>query len=240
MECSQAQIEDGSGHRRLGVPRRLVRGRAAAARLWVRTTVRDLAREPEVRAGSRPRSTPATASGARRRPAPRRRLGARRSRAATTSSTSPPPSRGAAEGPRRADRARARGHPAGPAARASTPASSGSSSPPRSPRSPAAASAGRGRSTEEDWSDPDNPKLTPYARSKTIAERAAWDLVRERGAAEKLAVVNPGAILGPVLSDDRSYSLEAIERLLRGCRARRGSASASSTSATSPTCRSGR
>ncbi len=70
--------------------------------------------------------------------------------------------------------------------------------------------------TEEDWSDPDNPKLTPYARSKTVAERAAWDFVRERGETGRLAVVNPGAILGPVLSDDRSYSIEMIERLLKG------------------------
>ncbi len=70
--------------------------------------------------------------------------------------------------------------------------------------------------TEDDWSDPDNPRLTPYARSKTIAERAAWDFVRERGETEKLAVVNPGAILGPVLSADRSYSIELIERLLKG------------------------
>lgn len=70
--------------------------------------------------------------------------------------------------------------------------------------------------TEQDWTDADNPKLTPYTRSKTIAERAAWDLVEERGEVEKLAVVNPGAILGPVLSDDRSFSLELIERLLKG------------------------
>ena len=70
--------------------------------------------------------------------------------------------------------------------------------------------------TEDDWSDPDNPRLTAYARSKTIAERAAWDFVRQRGETEKLAVINPGAILGPVLSDDRSYSIEMIERLLRG------------------------
>lgn len=70
--------------------------------------------------------------------------------------------------------------------------------------------------TERDWSDPDNLKMTAYARSKTIAERAAWDFMRERGASEKLATVNPGAIIGPVLSDDRSYSLQAIERLLRG------------------------
>jgi dihydroflavonol-4-reductase len=70
--------------------------------------------------------------------------------------------------------------------------------------------------TEQDWTDLDNPKLTPYTRSKTIAERAAWDLVKERGEVGKLAVVNPGAILGPVLSEDRSFSVELIERLLNG------------------------
>jgi dihydroflavonol-4-reductase len=70
--------------------------------------------------------------------------------------------------------------------------------------------------TERDWTDADNPKLTPYTRSKTIAERAAWDLVEERGEVEKLAVVNPGAILGPLLSNGRSFSLELIERLLKG------------------------
>lgn len=69
---------------------------------------------------------------------------------------------------------------------------------------------------ERDWSDPENLKMTPYARSKTIAEQAAWDLVRERGETEKLATVNPGAIIGPVLGDGRSFSLQAIERLLRG------------------------
>jgi nucleoside-diphosphate-sugar epimerase len=69
---------------------------------------------------------------------------------------------------------------------------------------------------EDDWSDPDNLKMTPYARSKTIAERAAWDFAQERGATEKLATVNPGAIIGPVLSEDRSFSLQAIERLLNG------------------------
>ncbi len=70
--------------------------------------------------------------------------------------------------------------------------------------------------TEEDWSDPDDTDLTPYARSKTVAERAAWELVGERGESQRLAVVNPGAIIGPVLSDDRSYSLQAIQRMLDG------------------------
>ena len=41
-------------------------------------------------------------------------------------------------------------------------------------------------------------------------------MVRERDQADRLTTVNPGAIIGPVLSDDRSYSLQAIERMLDG------------------------
>jgi len=70
--------------------------------------------------------------------------------------------------------------------------------------------------SEDDWTDLDFDGLSPYVRSKTIAERAAWDLVRKQGAEQRLAAVNPGAILGPLLSRDASYSLEVIERLLKG------------------------
>jgi nucleoside-diphosphate-sugar epimerase len=70
--------------------------------------------------------------------------------------------------------------------------------------------------TEEDWTDPDDERRTPYVRSKTIAERAAWDHVRAAGAGERLATVNPGAIVGPVLNDDHSFSLQAVKRLLDG------------------------
>ncbi len=70
--------------------------------------------------------------------------------------------------------------------------------------------------TEENWTNLDFDGLSPYVRSKTIAERAAWDLAREEGAEDRLATVNPGAILGPLLSRDASYSLEAIQRLLKG------------------------
>jgi nucleoside-diphosphate-sugar epimerase len=69
---------------------------------------------------------------------------------------------------------------------------------------------------ETDWTDAEDVRRTPYVRSKTIAERAAWEHVRARGAESRLAVVNPGAIIGPVLSDDRSFSLQVIERLLNG------------------------
>jgi nucleoside-diphosphate-sugar epimerase len=69
---------------------------------------------------------------------------------------------------------------------------------------------------EEYWTDLHDPDVTPYMRSKTVAEMAAWELVRERAQEDRLAVVNPGAILGPVIADDLSYSLEVIERMLKG------------------------
>jgi dihydroflavonol-4-reductase len=70
--------------------------------------------------------------------------------------------------------------------------------------------------TEADWTDPDDLRLEPYTRSKTIAERAAWDLAGERGERARLAVVNPGAILGPVLGTEDSFSLQLVQRLLGG------------------------
>jgi nucleoside-diphosphate-sugar epimerase len=70
--------------------------------------------------------------------------------------------------------------------------------------------------TEADWTDGDDTERTPYVRSKTIAEQAAWETAREAGAEDRLAVVNPGAIIGPPLSADRSTSLQAIQRLLDG------------------------
>lgn len=69
---------------------------------------------------------------------------------------------------------------------------------------------------EHDWTNGDDTSLTPYTRSKAIAERAAWELVEKAGAKDRLAVVNPGAIIGPALSDDRSFSLQLVERLLDG------------------------
>ena len=69
---------------------------------------------------------------------------------------------------------------------------------------------------EEDWTDGDDARRTPYVRSKTIAERAAWEHVRTAGAESRLATVNPGAIIGPVLNDDHSFSLQSVQRLLDG------------------------
>jgi nucleoside-diphosphate-sugar epimerase len=80
---------------------------------------------------------------------------------------------------------------------------------------PGASSNGR-ELAEGDWTDPNNQDLTPYTRSKTIAELAAWEFMREQGATDRLVTVQPGAIIGPVLGADRSYSLQAVERMLSG------------------------
>ena len=70
--------------------------------------------------------------------------------------------------------------------------------------------------TEADWTDGDDTSRTPYVRSKTLAEQAAWQHMRTAGAEDRLATINPGAIIGPALNDDHSYSLQAIQRLLTG------------------------
>lgn len=70
--------------------------------------------------------------------------------------------------------------------------------------------------TEEDWADPTDPTLTPYVRSKTLAEQTAWQYAKQQDATERLTVINPTAILGPVLGEHRSYSLQIIQRMLDG------------------------
>jgi dihydroflavonol-4-reductase len=70
--------------------------------------------------------------------------------------------------------------------------------------------------TEADWVDGGDTSRTPYVRSKTIAERAAWQHMDAAGEKDRLAAINPGAIIGPALGADRSYSLQAIQRLLGG------------------------
>jgi nucleoside-diphosphate-sugar epimerase len=70
--------------------------------------------------------------------------------------------------------------------------------------------------TEEDWTDPNARNVSAYARSKTIAERAAWDFMAREGRALELSVVNPVGIFGPVLGPDYSTSIMLLRRLLDG------------------------
>jgi nucleoside-diphosphate-sugar epimerase len=73
-----------------------------------------------------------------------------------------------------------------------------------------------GTSDETVWTKGDNPAVDAYARSKTLAERAAWDLIAAEGGATTLAVVNPALVLGPVLGADFSDSVQVVQRLLSG------------------------
>ncbi|MEM1149421.1 MAG: aldehyde reductase [Pseudomonadota bacterium] len=71
--------------------------------------------------------------------------------------------------------------------------------------------------TEAHWSNADNLKdNTAYTRSKTIAEKAAWDYVSGEGEGLKLTTINPSAVLGPVMGSDFSASLQIVTQLMQG------------------------
>jgi nucleoside-diphosphate-sugar epimerase len=70
--------------------------------------------------------------------------------------------------------------------------------------------------TEEDWTNPYGADVQPYAKSKTLAERAAWDFITREGGALELAVVNPVGVFGPALARDYSTSVLIVQRLMDG------------------------
>jgi nucleoside-diphosphate-sugar epimerase len=70
--------------------------------------------------------------------------------------------------------------------------------------------------TEADWTDPEGSDVAPYTKSKTLAERAAWDFMAREGGGLELSVVNPVLVLGPALGSDSSTSLLVLEKLLDG------------------------
>jgi nucleoside-diphosphate-sugar epimerase len=70
--------------------------------------------------------------------------------------------------------------------------------------------------TEEDWTDAEAPGVQPYMKSKTLAERAAWDFIAREGGTLELVAINPAAIFGPVLNDDLSTSTIVIKAMLEG------------------------
>ncbi|MBX5049814.1 SDR family oxidoreductase [Rhizobium lentis] len=68
---------------------------------------------------------------------------------------------------------------------------------------------------ETDWSDLDG-NIAPYQKSKTLAERAAWDFIAREGNGLELATVNPTTVLGPALGPDYSHSIRLIKNMLGG------------------------
>ena len=67
---------------------------------------------------------------------------------------------------------------------------------------------------EDDWSNIDGT-IGAYEKSKTLAERAAWDFIAsEEAKGMELAVINPGGVLGPILNEHAGTSAELVKRLL--------------------------
>jgi dihydroflavonol-4-reductase len=70
--------------------------------------------------------------------------------------------------------------------------------------------------TEADWANLQSPEVNAYPKSKTLAERAAWEFIKREGGALELAVINPTAIFGPLLGTHVPGSLQIIQRMLDG------------------------
>ncbi|MFA5950073.1 MAG: aldehyde reductase [Hyphomicrobium sp.] len=68
---------------------------------------------------------------------------------------------------------------------------------------------------ESDWSEITDPRATAYAKSKTLAERAAWNFVEAEAPEMKLTVINPGLVIGAPLDTVFGTSLRVIQRLLK-------------------------
>ena len=71
--------------------------------------------------------------------------------------------------------------------------------------------------TEEDWSSVDG-EISAYAKSKTLAEKAAWEFVENLEESKKfdLTVINPVAVTGPMLTGDIGSSNDFLLKLISG------------------------
>jgi len=76
--------------------------------------------------------------------------------------------------------------------------------------------ADEGITDESLWTDPDDPTLIPYRRSKTLAEKAAWQYMAGHDGPTTLTTILPGAVFGPILTTGNMGSVEIIARMVRG------------------------
>lgn len=76
---------------------------------------------------------------------------------------------------------------------------------------------GAGVYDETVWTNEQHSKdITPYYKSKTIAEKTAWEFMRNDVSGMQLSVVCPGAMLGPVLEEDFGTSANIVIKMLNG------------------------
>ena len=69
------------------------------------------------------------------------------------------------------------------------------------------------------WTNIKGKNVSAYSKSKTLAEQAAWDFIKDQTDNNKmeLAVVNPGPVFGPSLSGDLSgASMSMFTQMVQG------------------------
>lgn len=69
---------------------------------------------------------------------------------------------------------------------------------------------------ETSWTDTSGKATPAYQKSKTLAEKAAWDFIAREGNGLELSAVNPVAVMGPVLGADYSHSIHLVKNMLTG------------------------
>lgn len=70
--------------------------------------------------------------------------------------------------------------------------------------------------TEADWSNIEGEGIVAYPKSKTIAERSAWDYLASQDSKLEMTAVNPCVVLGPALEKDFGSSLEIVRKIMAG------------------------
>lgn len=70
--------------------------------------------------------------------------------------------------------------------------------------------------TEADWTVVDGPGVDAYGKSKTLAERAAWDFIAAEGGSMEMVAMLPVAVMGPVMGNEISGSNHIVQRMLNG------------------------
>lgn len=70
--------------------------------------------------------------------------------------------------------------------------------------------------TEKDWTNVAGPGVDAYGKSKTLAERAAWEFIESDGGTMELTTILPVAVMGPVMGPDVSGANHIVQAMLRG------------------------
>ena len=76
-----------------------------------------------------------------------------------------------------------------------------------------------GTSDHTTWTDINSKYVTPYQKSKTIAEKAAWDFYNNQDNSNKMEMggINPGGGMGPQLGNDLGgASTQIVSQLISG------------------------